>query len=779
MKNTDVRFWDLLEEFSITIPSIQRDYVQGSRAKQVIAARTTLLDDLAAACKSGKPMNLNFIYGEVQDSGQNRVFLPLDGQQRLTTLFLLHWYATVWSKDSAATETEALLGMLGKFSYETRVTSTEFFKRITDIEKVNTLDPSGAPSSQIRNKSWFRPQWEFDPTVKSALLMLDEIHLRFAEVPGLLATLVSQKSPIRFEWLDIDGIGNASDLYIKMNSRGKVLSEFDNFKAELESKFPEEAGEQLRQRFFTKVDQAWTDYFWKMGATADPEDYGTRFMNVLHALLFNQWCVLDSDFDDTSQWPAPVRNLAERSTGRTLADYTLGLDEDGLDQLLNQKWFERVEKTLDYVVSEDCVPEVREVVETIAATSPNKLRNRDRFLLRVISSYFGTRRTVQDFEGWNDWYRTFKHISNHANTYQGYNAFTQYREAIRQVTTLETRADSILDHLAHTAVPMRGFAPEQITEEQLKAKLRTQDPAWGELINNAESLNYFQGKISFLLEFSETIDGTELSKTAFEEKTKLAFANYLETASDIFGRNGLAEDPATANLLRSALLTKGDYTLPVGSLRTYVVHDSRDRDWRMLLRPRPGEFKNSRIMFKHLLDDLVNRSGTVEERLTELLSEYEWNPEREDIWNAYLILDPGLFAALEERSTLLQVGPRRVGNAIIAAVPLQTNKTLHGYNSELHLEMLGVFLAEEGMDVELFFQKGLNQENLPYLLVRHQNRNLHVGIDVDATLEEGKPLVGPLIVSRVDTKKHEDVDTSIELFKGNLAQVWDYIVPEE
>ena len=63
--------------------------------------------------------------------------------------------------------------------------------------------------------------------------------------------------------------------------------------------------------------------------------------------------------------------------------------------------------------------------------------------------------------------------------------------------------------------------------------------------------------------------------------------------------------------------------------------------------------------------------------------------------------------------------------------------------------------------------------------MRHQNRNLHVGIDVDATLEEGKPLVGPLIVSRVDTKKHEDVDTSIELFKGNLAQVWDYIVPEE
>ncbi|XUP88632.1 hypothetical protein B6672_009185 [Campylobacter jejuni] len=34
-------------------------------------------------------MCLDFIYGSVK----NDVFLPLDGQQRLTTIFLLYWYS--------------------------------------------------------------------------------------------------------------------------------------------------------------------------------------------------------------------------------------------------------------------------------------------------------------------------------------------------------------------------------------------------------------------------------------------------------------------------------------------------------------------------------------------------------------------------------------------------------------------------------------------------------------------------------------------------------------
>ena len=36
------------------------------------------------------PITLDFVYGDIDKEGN---MTPLDGQQRLTTLFLLHWYA--------------------------------------------------------------------------------------------------------------------------------------------------------------------------------------------------------------------------------------------------------------------------------------------------------------------------------------------------------------------------------------------------------------------------------------------------------------------------------------------------------------------------------------------------------------------------------------------------------------------------------------------------------------------------------------------------------------
>jgi uncharacterized protein with ParB-like and HNH nuclease domain len=71
----------------IEIPLIQRDYAQGRRNRRVDDIRSTFLEDLHQALNGGRPIGLDFVYGEVNDG----TFEPLDGQQRLTTLFLLHW----------------------------------------------------------------------------------------------------------------------------------------------------------------------------------------------------------------------------------------------------------------------------------------------------------------------------------------------------------------------------------------------------------------------------------------------------------------------------------------------------------------------------------------------------------------------------------------------------------------------------------------------------------------------------------------------------------------
>ena len=79
---------DEIEVKGITIPIVQRDYAQGRTTAEVNRIRSRFLQVLFDALVNGKHTTLDFIYGNVE----NGQLIPLDGQQRLTTLFLLHYY---------------------------------------------------------------------------------------------------------------------------------------------------------------------------------------------------------------------------------------------------------------------------------------------------------------------------------------------------------------------------------------------------------------------------------------------------------------------------------------------------------------------------------------------------------------------------------------------------------------------------------------------------------------------------------------------------------------
>ena len=73
----------------IIIPIIQRDYAQGRKGTDVTRIRERFLDSLYKAVTE-KPITLDFVYGDIDSEGN---MTPLDGQQRLTTLFLLLTWA--------------------------------------------------------------------------------------------------------------------------------------------------------------------------------------------------------------------------------------------------------------------------------------------------------------------------------------------------------------------------------------------------------------------------------------------------------------------------------------------------------------------------------------------------------------------------------------------------------------------------------------------------------------------------------------------------------------
>lgn len=97
-------FKSFLEQYHVVIPMVQRDYAQGRTTDDVTRVRNRFLDAIKSHLVKSEDdndvMKMDFIYGETEQvksttaNKQEKIIVtPLDGQQRLTTLYLLHWYA--------------------------------------------------------------------------------------------------------------------------------------------------------------------------------------------------------------------------------------------------------------------------------------------------------------------------------------------------------------------------------------------------------------------------------------------------------------------------------------------------------------------------------------------------------------------------------------------------------------------------------------------------------------------------------------------------------------
>ncbi|MBN2837216.1 MAG: DUF262 domain-containing protein, partial [Fusobacteriaceae bacterium] len=205
----NITFWELITDHKIEIPVIQRDYAQGRDSKKSTSIRTSFIRSIIEALQKNEPLHLNFIYGKIKGikdlkklqenkkaiemmltavkgytesldldfsydlNGEektltNTTFIPLDGQQRLTTLFLFHLYIFIKLGD------EDSLKKLLKFTYLIRPSTKQFCEEIikNDLEifKRKTFTES------VKDSPWFFLYWLKDPTIKGMLTTLDEIH---------------------------------------------------------------------------------------------------------------------------------------------------------------------------------------------------------------------------------------------------------------------------------------------------------------------------------------------------------------------------------------------------------------------------------------------------------------------------------------------------------------------------------------------------------------------------------------------------------------------------
>lgn len=272
---------NITKDINIVIPMIQRDYAQGrSSAKNI---RKSFVQTLHKALSSNTELNLDFIYGSYEEVGNNKAFIPLDGQQRLTTLFLLYWLI---SKREHKNETDEY-AFLGRFTYQTRQSTRAF------CDFLGNFKPQfeQSLSHEIKEDPQFILLWENDPTVRGMLVMLDELNDTFyGDGPDF--EYWNNLNNITFFFADLNELGISDEIYIKMNSRGKPLTPFEHFKVELDKVVAD-------SNFSEKVDTIWTDLFWKIRQENDSElpIVDDCFLNYIH-FVADIICLKESGEDE-------------------------------------------------------------------------------------------------------------------------------------------------------------------------------------------------------------------------------------------------------------------------------------------------------------------------------------------------------------------------------------------------------------------------------------------------------------------------------------------------
>lgn len=247
----------LLSRYRVVIPGIQRHYVQGANNPKAESVRKQFIKEIFTAIeKKQNEFNLHFIYGPINTNGEDS-FVPVDGQQRLTTLWLIARYAVEKAEPS---DRKDLLSLLSRFTYEDRINAKRFCQALTCEN--SRWDITQDPNSDILCQDWFVDYWKEDETVASMIRMLSTIHEEWNKHQDTITAedvLEGIASKIRFE-LKIDAFGD--DIYMKMNARGLQLTQWENFKGKFSEDLCEDKKEwwvkemeELSNRFFTCSDE--------------------------------------------------------------------------------------------------------------------------------------------------------------------------------------------------------------------------------------------------------------------------------------------------------------------------------------------------------------------------------------------------------------------------------------------------------------------------------------------------------------------------------------------
>lgn len=562
--NNKTSLWKLLDKHEIVVPIIQRDYAQGRKGKEDLRFR--FLSNLMTALSGGKEAKLDFVYGGVN----NNQMSPLDGQQRLTTLWLLHWFIAF---HAGKLKEEEVCTRLKKFYYATRPSSTEFCRRLVDEFSQIDKDKVEAPITKfIKNQHWYYSYYNNDPTIQAMLLMiegdrgkdekgnekvkngLEQFFENDCNFSSYWEKLIGKGCPIQFYHQDMvgDDVPLVDDLYIKMNARGKQLTNFENFKAELigydKDDFRLDVENENDKQFVSDLDNAWMNIFWpykKNGYNRVDEIY-FRFVNQMllnyYLIKNNNKVKIGDEEKEIEIDKTPLYSLLmDGSKFNKIEDYDAVLDSslkeiifntlNGIEKCAksNKNINEYLSKNLSPYISFDFIPQYKD--NDFYEDQDNLPTTTLKQIPQVI--FFAT---CKFFEKWNqkggewnedacsklqDWIRFCYNISYNPLV----NTVESMQGSLKVINEISNKLNCIdiygklseFDTFEKINLDS-NVAHNQIEEEYYKAKYQKNNNELKKKFIEAEQYSFFKGCIRFLL----WDDKGEYKKDFFDDKFKNA-----------------------------------------------------------------------------------------------------------------------------------------------------------------------------------------------------------------------------------------------------------------
>lgn len=488
----------------IEIPIIQRNYVQGNDK----TIRCHFVNYLVNALTQQSAVELDFVYGAERQDTQltdncapnncapqvGRVLIPLDGQQRLTTLWLLHGYLLALEQVSNNPEQlspekrETQCQLLARFVYETRQSAKDFCGYwLQEVTQRACQELVETPSEYLRNCAWFDPEWEKEGTVTAMLGMLDEVASKRKELQEVPFRRLER---IRFYYLPIEKFGLSNELYIRMNARGEQLTSFEHFKSSFYKVIQHHPN---LSSIKEKMEYDWVDALWQYR----PKDTHVTDHPFMKCLSFVTEVLHIKAYkgEEDYKTPQPVMSKADPYTELSLIEIVYQ-DPDAVTYL---------EQTLDYVENlkgiqyanllKDSDEKTLSFQEILSQMLTDGLKTvNQRILLYTAIAYLQHHNTV---DGIVPLLRVVRNLST--------NTVKQLRELTYIYTSLDAlvQEPNIYDYLAHLQGRIPGFSDTQLEEEKAKAQLRLARPEVNALLDEIE--DFFSGKIfNLLCEVAET-----------------------------------------------------------------------------------------------------------------------------------------------------------------------------------------------------------------------------------------------------------------------------------